>query len=296
MNEVSPKSGRVAWRDVWRVGFDEPGEYPDGVAVEEPLEIRVGFDLEGKPVRRPISITMRTPGHDEELALGFLFAEGIVREPGHVAGVGRCRGRGPDGAPAENVVRVDLTSSAPLDLEWLERKFVGTSSCGVCGKTTLDALRRRGLVPAPSDTPLVEADTLLRLPDLLREAQDVFEATGGLHAAAHFDAEGRLLCLREDVGRHNAVDKLVGRQLLRGELPAHRGVLLLSGRTSFEIVQKAIAAGFGVVAAVGAPSSLAVDMAREFGVTLVGFLRDGRFNVYSGRQRVAGPIAGARGG
>ena len=249
----------------------------DALATEEPLEIRV--DSPGLEQRR-VAVTMRTPGHDFELAAGFLFTEGIVSAQDDVRSVRYCD------VPREeqqyNVVTVDLRR--PYDPELLQRNFYTTSSCGVCGKASLDSISVRCAPVA--EGPEVAESVVVALPDRLREAQRVFDRTGGLHAAGLFDMGGTLLELREDVGRHNAVDKLVGRALLSGELPLSERVLMVSGRLSFEIVQKAAVAGIPIVCAVSAPSSLAVDAGRRFGMTLVGFLRGSRFNIYSHPERI----------
>ncbi len=253
-------------------------EHPDLLAAEAPLEIRLGCEGAGPRGERAVSVTMRTPGHDRDLAVGFLFAEGIVTAREQVLAVHACRGG--------NVVRVRLRTGVPVDLARLERHFYTTSSCGVCGKTSLEAV---GLVrPArpPEGRPVVEPEVIRRLPETLRAAQVVFDRTGGLHAAALFDPRGNLLGVREDVGRHNALDKLIGAQFLDGRTPLSDGALLVSGRASFELVQKATVAGIPILAAVGAPSSLAVDLAREYGLTLIGFVRPDGFNVYTGAGRV----------
>jgi FdhD protein len=242
----------------------------DWLAIEEPLEIRLD--------NRPISVTMRTPGHDQELAIGFLFTEGIIRGPADLAGI-----EGP-GRHSANIVSVKLKRGIRVDRGKLKRHFYTTSSCGVCGKTALRAIRTKS--KPLSNNLRIPLSLLYALPDRLREEQETFEETGGLHAAALFDAQGRLLHLREDVGRHNAVDKVVGAALLESALPLDRHVLVVSGRTSFEIMQKALAARVPVVAAVSAPSSLAVAFAREFKMTLVGFLRGRTCNVYSGKERL----------
>ncbi len=247
-------------------------EGPDVLAAEEPLEIR----LNGEQV----AVTMRTPGHDSELAVGFLFGEAILR-PEDIANVAECRSDEGDGGVAD----VGLRPGAEPAAGW-QRNFYATSSCGICGKASIEAVRQAAEPVA--DGPVVTSETILGLPDALREAQRVFERTGGLHAAGLFDPDGRLVTLREDVGRHNAVDKVVGRAALDGRLPLGGHVLLVSGRASFEIMQKALMAQVPFVAAVSAPSSLAVRLARESNMTLVGFLRAGGFNVYAGRERVAG--------
>ena len=249
----------------------------DALATEEPLEIRV--DSPGLEQRR-VAVTMRTPGHDFELAAGFLFTEGIVSAQDDVRSVRYCD------VPREeqqyNVVTVDLRR--PYDPELLQRNFYTTSSCGVCGKASLDSISVRCAPVA--EGPEVAESVVVALPDRLREAQRVFDRTGGLHAAGLFDMGGTLVKLREDVGRHNAVDKLVGRALLSGELPLSERVLMVSGRLSFEIVQKAAVAGIPIVCAVSAPSSLAVDAGRRFGMTLVGFRRGSRFNIYTNAERI----------
>lgn len=271
----------VRWRngDVDRVA--------DTLAVEEPLEIRVDT--------RPVSVTMRTPGHDEELALGFLVGEGLVQARDEVAEV-RPYPRNADG----NVVDVLLRPDVRVDFARLTRHVFASSSCGLCGKATIDAVHGR-FPPVRSDLRLAPADLLL-LPGRLRAAQETFDLTGGLHAAAVFASDGSLVCLREDVGRHNAVDKVIGHCLRHGPWPLAGHVLLVSGRASFELVQKALAARIPLLAAVSAPSSLAVEFARASGQTLVGFLRDGRFNVYTHPERLGiglpaapGPVPGQPG-
>ena len=249
----------------------------DRLATEEPMEIRV--DGPGGEQRK-VAVTMRTPGHDFELAAGFLFTEGIIG-PGDVQGIRYCD------VPREeqhyNVVTVAVGRPLP---DFAARSFYTTSSCGICGKASLEALDVQCAPVAPG--PVVTAELLTSLPDELRRVQRVFDRTGGLHAAALFDADGTLRTSREDVGRHNAVDKVVGAELMAGALPLSDRILLVSGRASFEIVQKAAVAGVPIICAVSAPSSLAVDAARRFGITVVGFLREQRFNVYSHTERIAG--------
>jgi FdhD protein len=264
--------------NVCRVSGSGHTVHSDVLAVEEPLEIRLGCDIDGKRVHRAVSITMRTPGHDGELAVGFLFGEGIIESRGQVAGVRSCG--------AGNVLRVDLRPGVAVDLSRLERHFYTSSSCGVCGKASLEAVRVGRRDCPPKGRPVVDADVIHRLPDSLRSAQAVFDRTGGLHASALFDIAGNLLCLSEDVGRHNALDKLIGAEFLAGRTPLSNRLLLVSGRASFELVQKAAVAGIPILAAVGAPSSLAVELARECGLTVVGFVRRDRFNVYTGAERV----------
>jgi len=258
-------------------GTSAPGS--DTVAVEEPLEIRLGYDDGGRRRHRTVAVTMRTPGHDPELAVGFLFTEGIVTARDQLAGVHIC-------CRTANVVRVELAAGSTVDFARLKRHSYTTSSCGVCGKTSLEAVRVVAGDPPPADKPVVDAATIHGLPAALRVAQPVFDRTGGLHASALFDAHGHLRCVREDVGRHNALDKLIGCQFLAGLTPLCDDILLVSGRASFELVQKAAVAGIPVLAAVGAPSSLAVDLARERGLTLLGFVRESRFNIYSGPDRI----------
>jgi len=248
----------------------------DDLAVEEPLEIRIGDD-------DALTITMRTPGDDFALAAGFLYAEGIVDGCDDISRISW--GRSQNGDKSGNVVTITLRTGLVLDLDPLRRHFVAASSCGICGRTSIDAVRARVMAP-PNPHCAVQAEVLTRLPDLLRSAQQVFGRTGGLHAAGVFTVDGELLLLREDIGRHNAVDKVIGECLLHGKLPLSDCVLLVSGRGGFEIVQKALAAGVPVLASVSAPSSLAVQLAREGGLTLVGFLRGRRFVVYSHPHRV----------
>jgi FdhD protein len=250
----------------------------DRLATEEPMEIRVD---EPGGVQRNVAVTMRTPGNDFDLAVGFLFTEGLLDGADQVRNVRYCA------VPREeqhyNVVSVAVTRALP-EFE-SSRNFYATSSCGICGKASLDAIETRCEPVAPG--PEVPAEVLVGLPETLRRAQSVFDRTGGLHAAALFDSAGRLITSREDVGRHNAVDKVIGSELLAGRVPLSGTILLVSGRASFEIVQKAAAAGIPVICAVSAPSSLAVDAARRFGMTLVGFLRGERFNVYAHPERIA---------
>ncbi len=255
----------------------------DVVAVEEPLEIRVRFaDGDGWQTRS-VSVTMRTPGDDFELAAGFLFAEGLVSDRRDIQEISYCSG---DEQQEYNLLEVRLAPGASFDAGLLNRNFYMTSSCGVCGKASLEAIEVQGCAAIADGTLTVRGDVLTGLPDALRAAQPVFEKTGGIHASGLFDVEGRLLALREDVGRHNALDKLIGQEFLAGRLPLADRIVLVSGRTSFELLQKATMAGVPVVVAVGAPSSLAVDLARRFNVTLVGFTRATGFNVYAGRARV----------
>ena len=252
--------------------------------------MRLGFRENGKLTHRAISITMRTPGDDEALAVGFLFTEGIVVDRAQIASVRHCEPprRNPsasDSTRAANTIRIDLNEGTAIDLKLLERHFYTTSSCGVCGKSSIEALRT-GVKPLRPNRFTVSRDVIHALPASLRTSQAIFDSTGGLHASALFDADGKLDIICEDVGRHNALDKAIGHKFLSGETPLNDRVLMVSGRASFELVQKALMAGIPVLAAVGAPSSLAVELAREFGMTLVGFVRDGRFNIYSGGKRI----------
>jgi len=272
--------------DVARITDGKTSARADRVAVEEPLEIRLGYSTPDGRATRSISITMRTPGNDAELATGFLFTESIIRHKAEIASVEPCGPAAPD-TGNRNVIRVELSPAVRVDLGRLQRHFYTTSSCGVCGKTSLDALRVIGLEPFADMTPNVAKDTLTALPAKLRAAQHTFDATGGLHAAAAFDATGKLVVTMEDVGRHNAVDKVVGALLLADRLPAHSLGMLVSGRASFELMQKTLVAGMPLLAAVSAPSSLAVELAREFNMTLIGFLRGETFNVYSAQSRVS---------
>ena len=253
----------------------------DLLAVEEPLEIRL--QLPGVSKHKAISITMRTPGDDFDLAAGFLFTEGIITGPAQVSKIRYC------GMPAKdkninNTLVAELADDVDIDLKRLERHFYTTSSCGVCGKSSIEALHT-GAKKVETNSKF-KSELIHTLPDTLRRVQAVFERTGGLHASALFDAEGNLDILREDVGRHNALDKVIGAKFMSDETPLNDRILLVSGRASFELVQKALMAGIPVLAAVGAPSSLAVELAGEFGMTLIGFVRDGRFNIYTGAERI----------
>jgi FdhD protein len=265
-------------RRVLRVHDGRHFTRPDTLTVEEPLEIRVA----GKP----LSITMRTPGDDFDLAAGFLVGEGVVRAAADIRSIRYCAGATADGGNTYNVLDVVLGAGvAPPDAS-VERNFYTTSSCGLCGKASLDAVRTTITWPIDGDPFATDPATLAAMPDELRAAQRVFDRTGGLHAAGLFDAAGKLLCLREDVGRHNAVDKVVGWATRAGGLPLSGRALMVSGRASFELVQKAAMAGIPLLAAVSAPSSLAVDLAAELGLTLVGFLRGTSMNVYTRPDRL----------
>lgn len=266
----------LVFTDVTEWSDGETRQHQDRLAAEEPLEIRIDS--------RPLTVTMRTPGHDEELAAGFLWTEGIIESPGQIAEIRRIL---PDGAPRDNVIGVELADPS-FDSADLQRNFFAASSCGICGKASIDAIRHRGLTP-PNATFRVHPELLCEYPARLRDHQQVFGQTGGLHAAALFDDQGKLMIVREDIGRHNAVDKVVGWALMKGMLPLANCSMLVSGRGGFEIVQKAIAAGLPLLASVSAPSSLAVRLAREMSLTLIGFLRDRRFVVYSNPERCLPP-------
>jgi FdhD protein len=256
-------------------------ETVDDLATEEPLEIRLIAGGE----TRSLAVTMRTPGNDFELAAGFLLSEGVVRHRQEIAGISYCIDPQIDAEQRYNIVNVQLAADALPALERLERHFTISSACGVCGKANIEALQTRA---APLDDPVqISLGEIARLPEKMRHAQRVFESTGGLHASALFDSNGTLLALREDVGRHNALDKIAGWALLNDRLPLRGCVVLVSGRASYELVQKCIVAGIPILCAVSAPSSLAVDLARTFNLTLLGFVRGSRANVYSGRERVA---------
>lgn len=266
-------------RDVLRVTVGEPATHKrDTLAGEEPLELRVGGTS--------LAVTMRTPGADFDLAAGFLVSEGVISQSAELVAMRYCAGKGDDGVNRYNVLDLSLAASVgPLD-ESVTRAFYTTSSCGLCGKASIDAVRTKSRFDVRDDKFIVASSTLAGLPARLREAQQVFDKTGGLHGAGLFDKDGALLALREDVGRHNAVDKVIGWALREGKLPLRETILLVSGRASFELVQKAAMAGIAMLCAVSAPSSLAADLAEESGMTLVGFLRDPSMVVYTGEHRV----------
>ncbi len=261
----------------------------DIIAVEEPLEIRLNYDdVNGENVNQTISVTMRTPGQDIDLALGFLYTEGVIEHARDVVEVSPC-GPALNQALSQNIVKVKLSKNIKVDLKQLNRHGITNSSCGICGKTSIEALRTKlpealNLGNGTNDL-YCRPELILALPNLLRGSQAIFKQTGGLHASALFTAQGELICVREDVGRHNALDKLIGNAFQAGKLPLYEAILLVSGRLSFELVQKASMAGIPIIAAVGAASSLAIELAKEQGITLVGFIRDQRYNVYCGAWR-----------
>jgi FdhD protein len=259
--------------------FEKNGlsRFDETLAIEEPLEIQVAYERSGLLINKSISVTMRTPGHDGELAVGFLFTEGLLASRDQIEKITSVK---------TNVLRLSLRPGTKVDLRNLERHFYTTSSCGVCGKTSLQSLRATRQIALSPEEPVFDTATILKMPVLLRAAQSVFDQTGGLHAAGLFDADGRLTALREDVGRHNAVDKVIGSRVLAGHTSLPQSALMVSGRASFELMQKAVMAGIPVLVAVGAPSSLAVELAKECGATLLGFVRENRFNIYSGINRI----------
>ncbi|WP_461141962.1 formate dehydrogenase accessory sulfurtransferase FdhD [Spirosoma pomorum] len=258
-------------------------EVPDLLAVEEPLEIRLGFGPVDDRQQRSVSVTMRTPGHDQELAMGFLFTESIIHRPADIVS---CRHCVQDVDKEGNVIRVELHPDVVVDWTRLERNTFTSSSCGLCGKATIEAVQALTPGPITSDFAL-EASVLHGLPDQVRDTQRAFAYTGGIHAAALFDATGKLLLVREDIGRHNALDKVIGAAFWNGWLPLTQYGIFLSGRIGVELVQKSWMAGIPLLAAVGAPSSLAVQMAQEAGMTLAGFVRNDRFNLYNAFSRVS---------
>lgn len=251
----------------------------DNLAIEEPLEISLEFVRNGARIKKNISVTMRTPGQDAQLAIGFLFTEGIIINQNQIEKI-------TSDNLVQNKITITLTAETSINLEKLERHFYTTSSCGVCGKSSIEAVKTISNLNPEFGTLKVDLQLIYQLPARLRAKQSIFESTGGLHAASLFDNTGNLVMLHEDVGRHNALDKLVGEALIKNMLPLSDYILLLSGRASFELIQKAYMSGIKVVAAVGAPSSLAVELSKEFDITLIGFLREQRFNIYCGEERI----------
>ncbi len=268
--------------EIIKVKENTSEEALDLLAAEEPLEIRIVFGNATERIQKSISVTMRTPGNDFELAAGFLFTEGVIKKPGDILAINYC------GGVNENVVKVELKDDVTIALNKLERNFYTTSSCGVCGKSSIDAIKTVcRFEEAENNFIQISPEIIYALPGVLRSSQEVFGFTGGLHACGLFNYKGEFLLSREDVGRHNALDKLVGAALGQSIIPLHDKILLLSGRASFELIQKAWMAGITAVAAIGAPSSLAVQMAEEAGITLIGFLRNRSFNIYSNAHRIS---------
>ncbi|MEA5503231.1 formate dehydrogenase accessory sulfurtransferase FdhD [Halotia wernerae UHCC 0503] len=272
-------SGSKTKAQIWVVENSKKRLRQDYLTTEEPLEIRLISP------HRTVAVTMRTPGADFELAAGFLYGEGVISCKQDIQRISYCVDELVDGEQRYNIVNVELRQGLIPDLQPLERHFYTNSACGVCGKASLEALRLR-VCPVIGSGLMVTPEIIYSLPNQLQVAQGIFAATGGLHAAGLFDAQGRLLHLREDIGRHNALDKLIGTALLSDELPLNNHLVMVSGRSSFEILQKSTAAGVPVVCSVSAPSSLAVSVAEEFGITLIGFLRGERFNIYTGSHRI----------
>ncbi|TLZ85799.1 MAG: formate dehydrogenase accessory sulfurtransferase FdhD [Methanobacteriota archaeon] len=282
------RPGPTTRATVWKVRGERSSDETDLLAAEEPMEIRVETGASSKRATTSLSVTMRTPGHDFELAAGFLLTEGIVARKRDIVRIEYCTDSGV--VQEYNIVSAVLRPDVAFRADRLSRHFYMTSSCGVCGKTSLEAVRVAARHPMPKGRPRINSDVVRSIPERLREEQALFSETGGLHAAGLFDARGNLQSVREDVGRHNAVDKVVGEAFLADRVPLSDHILAVSGRSSFEIMQKAAVAGVPIVVAVGAPSSLAVTLADEFGMTLVGFARGERFNVYAGRERIeSGP-------
>ncbi|HWV28424.1 MAG TPA: formate dehydrogenase accessory sulfurtransferase FdhD [Dyadobacter sp.] len=273
------ETSSITSHKIVRINGHTAEELDDQLAVEEPLEIQIAFQSEGRKERKSISVTMRTPGNDRELAAGFLFTEGIIHSKSQINDIAH--------SPFdENRVVVTFSAGFEPKLGSLERNFYTTSSCGVCGKASIDAIKTRSAYVNANEGFVLKKELLYRLVEQIVQHQNSFEITGGLHASALFDISGQFLMLREDVGRHNALDKLVGAALLADQLPLDKHILLLSGRASFELVQKAAMAGIQMVAAIGAPSSLAVQLAEESDITLVGFLKNDKFNIYTGHHRI----------
>lgn len=264
---------------IWVVENNNFVTHSDQLATEEPLEIRLDYP------KQTIAVTMRTPGADFDLAAGFLYSEGVIKNQEDIAKISYCVDPKVDGKQRQNIINVSLKSELNPNLTTLERHFLTTSACGVCGKASIESLQIKGFSAIPLGLE-VSAEIIYSLPDKLNTAQRVFKSTGGLHAAGLFNSEGKLLKLREDVGRHNALDKLIGSEFLAGQLPLNNLMVMVSGRSSFEILQKCITAGLPIVCAVSAPSSLAVEIAKRFNITLVGFLRGRKFNIYSGVERI----------
>jgi FdhD protein len=282
---ASPNTAGTKTKTILQVKAGRQTEQPDLVACEEPLEIKLAFGPADKREHRSLAITMRTPGQDEELAIGFLFTEGIIGRAEEVIGV-RHVGQALSPESAENILLVELAPELLVDFDKLNRHFYTSSSCGVCGKASIEMLRTVNMYYPRKGQPVFTAEQIRSFPAQLSARQSLFDQTGGIHASATFSPYGQLLHLREDVGRHNAMDKLIGAALQSGHFPLREQAVMVSGRLSFELVQKASMAGVPVLVAVGAPSTLAVELAEENGMTLVGFLRGERFNIYGGAERI----------
>jgi FdhD protein len=281
MHPISPVN-------IIKVTLDDSIEKSDLVVVEEPLEIRLGYGSMDNRQQRSVSVTMRTPTHDFELALGFLYSEGIITSYNQILSIKYCVDAGKQAT--ENIVRVELKPEVIFNAQSLQRNFYATSSCGVCGKASIEAIDSM-ICDLPKqkleqNALKVSKEYIINLPKSLAQHQKVFEYTGGLHAAALFNEFGNIILLREDIGRHNALDKLIGNALTQDLLPLNNKVLLMSSRASFELIQKAVMANISIIVTIGAPSSLAIQTAEQFGVTLIGFLRDDRFNIYAGKERI----------
>lgn len=269
---------------ILKVDAQRQVELEDQLAIEEPLEIQIEYGTAENRQRKNISITMRTPSNDAELAIGFLLTEGILKNYSQVKKIQHIPRWDPE--PEENTILVELNEEVEVDLKKMERHFYTTSSCGVCGKASIEAIQMQNFSALPKNYPVFFAERIHYLPKVLLEKQSIFAQTGGLHAAALFDTMGKLHLLREDVGRHNAVDKLIGAACMVNMLPLEDFLILVSGRASFELIQKSVMAGIPILAAVGAPSSLAIQLAKEVGMTVLGFVREKRFNVYSHQERL----------
>jgi FdhD protein len=274
--------------NILKATFDSFEEKSDLVVVEEPLEIRLGYGSIDDRQQSSVSVTMRTPTHDFELALGFLYSEGIITSYNQIMSVKYCVDAGKQAT--ENIVRVELKPDVPVNLQMFQRNFYATSSCGVCGKASIESIDKMicDLPKQKSEQNAlkVSKEYIYNLPKRLAQHQKVFEYTGGLHAAALFDVTCKIVSLREDIGRHNALDKLIGNALTQDLLPLYNKVLLMSSRASFELVQKAVMANISTIVTIGAPSSLAIQTAEQFGITLIGFLRNESFNIYTGKERI----------
>jgi FdhD protein len=268
---------KIQYNTILRVEDSLFKEVEDALVIEAPLEIRIQYFILNKWHKKKLAITMRTPGNDKELALGFLVAEGIIGQKGDVLQIEQVE---------KDIILLQLAKHIQIESEGLKRNFAATASCGLCGKSNLEQLEKITCYYPLANQPIVSANNLKKLPQILKEIQPVFEKTGGIHAAAIFSIEGVLLAVREDVGRHNALDKLMGACLSKQEFPLRQHILMLSGRVGFELVQKAMMAGIPIIAAVGAPSSLAIQLAENAGITIIGFLKANRFNIYCGRERI----------